>query len=85
MRMPTPGGPPLVGNDQYEGYCADLARKIAEYAGFDYIIKPAKDAKYGAKLEDNSWNGMVGELMRRVCSTYLYQYFIYIIYVPFSA
>ena len=29
----------LKGNDRYEGYCADLAREIAENVGFDYLVQ----------------------------------------------
>ena len=60
-------GTQLTGNDRYEGYCADLTKMIADFVGFDYIIKPVNDTKYGQKGENNnSWNGMVGELIRRV-------------------
>jgi len=53
-------------NSQYEGYCADLAKQIAEAVGFRYKIKPVTDGKYGAD-ENGTWNGMVGELIRHVC------------------
>jgi Ligated ion channel L-glutamate- and glycine-binding site len=71
-------GPPRTGNDRYEGYCADLARMIADQVGFSYIIRPVADGKYGKK-ENNTWNGIVGELVRRVCismfvSVYLCQH-----------
>ena len=51
--------------DRYEGYCADLAKKIAEVVGFSFEIKPVQDGKYGA-IENGTWNGMVGELIREV-------------------
>ena len=57
---------PLEGNDRYEGYCADLAKQIAELVEFDYIIKPVKDGKYGGLDDNNTWDGMVGELVRNV-------------------
>jgi len=56
----------LSGNDLYDGYCADLAKKIADNVGFDYLIKPVADGKYGGRQDNGSWNGMVGELVRRV-------------------
>ena len=59
-------GIPLMGNDRYEGYCAELASEIAKIVGFDYIIRLVKDNKYGSKLDDGNWNGMVGELSRGV-------------------
>jgi len=58
-------GAPYVGNDRFEGYCADLARKIAQIVKIDYLIEPVKDGKYGSNTENDSWNGMVGELIRK--------------------
>ena len=66
MRKKSDDGKPLVGNARYEGYCADLANEVARAVGFDYIIKLVKDSKYGEKEKDGTWNGMVGELTRRV-------------------
>ena len=59
-------GQKLEGKEQYEGYCADLAKNIAEFARFDYEIRPVKDEKYGSEAENGTWNGMVGELVRNV-------------------
>jgi len=50
--------------EAYEGYCADLVKKIANFVGFEYEIRPVKDGKYGAKDDNGTWNGMVGELVR---------------------
>ncbi|ESO10960.1 hypothetical protein HELRODRAFT_190246 [Helobdella robusta] len=61
--QPT-NGTKWEGNDRYEGYCADLAKKIADFVGFTYTIKPVNDTKYGQKGENATWNGMVGELIR---------------------
>ena len=60
------GGAPYLGNDRFEGYCADLAEKVAEVIGIDYLIRPAKDGLYGARDENGTWNGMIGELVRNV-------------------
>lgn len=59
-------GEDLTGNDQFEGYCADLAKKIAEFVQFKYILEPVKDAAYGAQDDNGTWNGMVGVLVRNV-------------------
>lgn len=65
MKKPKPiNGHPLIGNDKYEGYCVDLARKVAHEVGFDYVFQMVKDGAYGSKLPNDSWNGMVGELIR---------------------
>ena len=59
-------GIPLVGNERYEGFSADLAERVAKLVGFDFVIQLVKDGKYGEKIKDGTWNGMVGELTRRV-------------------
>jgi len=67
LRKPPEDGSELRGNDRYEGYCADLARKICtDYLNADYTIKLVPDNKYGEKMADGNWNGMIGELTRRV-------------------
>ncbi len=66
LRKEDEDGVPLVGNDRYEGYAADLAAKLAEILKINYVIKLVADGKYGNKREDGTWNGMVGELTRRV-------------------
>ena len=47
------------------GYCVDLAKKIADFVGFQYVLKVVEDGTYGTII-NNTWNGMVGELMTRV-------------------
>jgi Ligated ion channel L-glutamate- and glycine-binding site len=66
MKRKSIDGRPLEGNQRYEGYCADLAAKIAEFVGFEYEIRPVKDENYGKKEADGTWNGMVGELVKHV-------------------
>ena len=68
-KQQLPGMPELTGNDRYEGYCADLIDKVANYYSFKYEIKPVKDQKYGSQDKDGNWNGMVGELIRHVSSS----------------
>ncbi|KAM9781059.1 glutamate receptor 1-like isoform 2-T2 [Syngnathus typhle] len=54
----------LVGNDKYEGYCAELAAEIAKHVGFAYRLELVGDGKYGARdAVSKMWNGMVGELV----------------------
>ncbi|MEQ2182874.1 Glutamate receptor 1, partial [Xenoophorus captivus] len=54
----------FVGNDKYEGYCAELAAEIAKHVGFTYQLELVGDGKYGARdPESKMWNGMVGELV----------------------
>jgi len=54
------------GTDEYEGFCVDLAAKIAKEVNFTYEIKPVNDSTYGAMLDNGTWTGMVGELVRHV-------------------
>lgn len=54
----------FVGNERYEGYCAELAAEIAKHVGFNYRLELVGDGKYGARdAETKLWNGMVGELV----------------------
>ncbi|XP_035035181.1 glutamate receptor 1 isoform X2 [Hippoglossus stenolepis] len=54
----------LVGNDKFEGYCAELASEIAKHVGFTYRLQLVGDGKYGARDSGTKmWNGMVGELV----------------------
>ena len=41
-------GEKLYGNDQYEGYCKDLADAITKHTGIKFLIKPVADGKYGS-------------------------------------
>ena len=67
MRRPlNSSGVSHVGNDRFEGYCADLARKLFNIIPVDYKIEIVKDGKYGDKNGAGSWDGMVGELLRGV-------------------
>ncbi|GBO18294.1 Glutamate receptor 1 [Araneus ventricosus] len=58
----------LEGNDLFEGYCKDLADLIADNLKFSFIIKLVNDSAYGGKdpSSPGGWNGMVGELIRKV-------------------
>ena len=66
MKRRVAAGETLQGNDKYEGFCADLATLLAEIVGFSFEIRLVRDGKFGAN-EDGNWNGIVGELMRKVC------------------
>lgn len=67
MVKDRPSDSNLQGNDRYEGYCIDLMKKLEEnIEGFHYNITIVKDGRYGALRPDGTWDGMVGELLRRV-------------------
>ena len=57
----------LKENDQYEGFCVDLLKEIAELVGFKYKIELVADGNYGAPDKSTgTWNGMVREIIDRV-------------------
>jgi hypothetical protein len=69
MEKKRDDGKHLTGNDRYEGYCVDLANKIlGERLHYNYELRLVKDNKFGVKTSEGTWNGMVGELTRRVRS-----------------
>lgn len=70
-KKPEPGQV-LVGNDVFEGYCKDLADLIADQLKFNYTLKLVNDSKYGGQDPNTQagWNGMVGELIRQVSSSF---------------
>jgi hypothetical protein len=62
--------PGFEANDtnRFEGFCVDLANLIKDIIKFDYVIVPVKDDNYGSQNENNTWNGMIGELISGVSS-----------------
>ncbi|CAL8366076.1 unnamed protein product [Arctogadus glacialis] len=55
----------LQGNEQYEGFCVDMLRELADILRFSFRIKLVDDGLYGAPEPNGSWTGMVGELINR--------------------
>lgn len=53
-------------NKNYEGFCIDLLKIIAEKIGFEYRIELVPDGKYGVKLSTGEWNGIVRQLIDKV-------------------
>lgn len=51
----------------YEGYCIDLLEELAKILKFTYEIYPSPDGFYGAETENGTWDGMIGELISKVC------------------
>ncbi|XP_073250677.1 glutamate receptor ionotropic, kainate 5-like [Porites lutea] len=50
-------------NVWYEGYSIDLFKELAKILKFAYEFYPTPDGYYGAKTENGTWNGLVGELI----------------------
>lgn len=58
----------LTGNARFEGFCIDLLKWIAGQVGFQYSIQLVPDHMYGVyDPETKQWNGIVRELMEKVC------------------
>ena len=55
----------------YEGYCIDLLNELARNLKFTYEIYHSPDGLYGAEKENGTWNGMIGELVNKVCKQVL--------------
>lgn len=51
---------------ELEGYCVDLLSELSQALAFNYTLHVVKDGRYGAKDQDGNWNGMVGEIIRKV-------------------
>ena len=57
---------PKCGKDNFIGFCAELAEKLAKEANFTYELCLVGDKMYGSKQDNGTWNGMIGELVRKV-------------------
>ena len=55
---------------EFEGYIIDLLDELASNATLHFAITPVDDGKYGSR-ENGDWNGMIGELSRDVCVSFL--------------
>ncbi|XP_078376095.1 glutamate receptor 4-like isoform X2 [Oculina patagonica] len=53
------------GHFSYEGYCIDLLNELARNLKFSYEIYPSPDGLYGAKTENGTWDGIIGELISK--------------------
>jgi len=53
-------------NISYEGYSIDLLNELATMLKFTYEIYPSPDGLFGAEMENGTWNGMIGELVKEV-------------------
>ncbi|KAL9962089.1 hypothetical protein ACROYT_G031159 [Oculina patagonica] len=53
------------GSFSYEGYCIDLLNGLARNLKFTYEIYPSPDGLYGGETKNGTWNGMIGELIRK--------------------
>lgn len=62
-------GKRVCGNHYFEGFCIDLAQKVTEVLNItNYTICVVQDGQYGSIQANQTWNGMIGELMQKVGS-----------------
>lgn len=61
----------LKGDDRYEGFAVDIIRELSLKLGFNYTFIVEEDMKYGERLSNGSWNGMIGRLMDDVITNSL--------------
>lgn len=60
-------------NERFEGFCIDLLYQISKIVGFEYKIDLVPDGKYGVfDYETGEWNGIVRQLMDKVCVIKIY-------------
>ena len=48
----------------YEGFCIDLLNELQKKLQFEYELERRKN--FGDKQADGTWNGIIGELTRKV-------------------
>eukprot|EP00058_Branchiostoma_floridae_P007160 XP_002592648.1 hypothetical protein BRAFLDRAFT_85123 [Branchiostoma floridae] len=70
LRVVTVHEPPFIireyeadGQPRYKGFCIDMLHKLADMLGICYTMYEVPDGKYGAEHENNTWNGIIGEVM----------------------
>lgn len=56
------------GAKSYEGYSIDLLNELSRVLKFTYEIYQAPDGLFGAEMENGTWNGMIGEIIKGVCN-----------------
>ncbi|XP_078322835.1 glutamate receptor-like [Crassostrea virginica] len=56
-------GSRVCGTHLFQGFCIDLAQKVAEKINMTYDICLVQDGLYGSELPNKSWNGIIGELL----------------------
>ena len=61
------------GSISYEGFCIDLLKQLAKMLHFTYEIYLSPDGQYGGITENNTWDGMMGELVNKVSTLSLWQ------------
>ena len=48
-----------------DGLVIELLNLVQKELGFEYILVPSTDGKYGSQGENGSWSGQIGLLQRK--------------------
>lgn len=62
----TTHGAPKCGMEHFEGFCIDLAILIERITNKTFNICLVPDDNYGERLDNGTWNGMLGQVVRQV-------------------
>ena len=57
---------PQCGRENFIGFCMDLADAISKEIKKEFEICLVPDKTYGDELENGTWDGMMGQVMREV-------------------
>ena len=66
MRNPTTG--------EYEGFCIDLLKSLSDMMGFTYTLYEVGDGNFGTQNDNNTWNGIIGEITQSVSNINMRSY-----------
>ena len=67
-------------NSRYKGLCMDLLLRLQADLKFSFTLYIVEDGNYGAIDEETGdWNGLVGDLIKEVCSSLMYKSFVKIV------
>ncbi|BFZ12111.1 hypothetical protein BsWGS_15150 [Bradybaena similaris] len=53
----------------HEGYIPDLLDELAKLTGLTFTFSVRADAKYGHRLPNGSWDGLIGDIVDGVSTT----------------
>ena len=49
-----------------QGFIVDMLNHLSDIIGFHYRLVPAWDGQFGFRGVDGKWDGMIGEILRKV-------------------
>jgi hypothetical protein len=59
----SPGGAADTKYVNIDGYYGDIWAQMQKVLNFTYWVLPTVDGAWGSKLENGSWNGMIGMIL----------------------